>query len=350
VNTPCPKCGDRARRETDTMDTFVDSSWYFYRYTDARNDNAPFDSSIANYWFPIEQYIGGVEHAILHLIYSRFWTKFMRDMGLVAHSEPAHRLFTQGMVIKDGAKMSKSLGNVVAPDDMVARYGADATRLYTLFAAPPDRDLDWQDAGVKGVQDFLSRVYRFVSANAKPNAPGWRDAVPAELSPQARRMQRRLHQAIKRISDEFTGRWHFNTCVSTLMSLVNEFYLLRAETERGLIPLPLLAQAQRDLALLLHPFAPYLAHELWEMLGEKGSLLRSPWPQYDPALAREEEIEIVVQVNGKIRARLLVAVDAGEEDVRRLALNDPKVISSLDGKKIVKAIVVPHKLVNIVVR
>ncbi|MBZ5511385.1 MAG: leucine--tRNA ligase [Acidobacteriia bacterium] len=350
VNTACPKCGGRARRETDTMDTFVDSSWYFYRYTDARNDSAPFDSRIANYWFPIEQYIGGVEHAILHLIYSRFWTKFMRDMGLVANAEPVQRLFTQGMVIKDGAKMSKNLGNVVAPDDMIARYGADATRMYTLFAAPPDRDLDWQDAGVKGVQDFLSRVYRFVSANAKPNVPGWRGPVPAELSPEARRMQRRLHQSIKRISDEFAGRWHFNTCVSTLMALVNEFYLLRPEIERGLIPLPLLAQAQRDLVLLLHPFAPFLSHELWEMLGEKGSLLRHPWPQYDPALAREEQVEIVVQVNGKIRARLLVAADAGEEDVRQLALNDPKVLSSLDGKKILKAIVVPHKLVNIVVK
>jgi leucyl-tRNA synthetase len=350
VNTKCPKCGGAARRETDTMDTFVDSSWYFYRYTDARNDRAPFDSKISNYWFPIEQYIGGVEHAILHLIYSRFWTKFMRDMGLVSNSEPAQRLFTQGMVIKDGAKMSKSLGNVVAPDDMVARYGADATRLYTLFAAPPDRDLDWQDAGVKGVQDFLSRVYRFVTANAKPNVPGWRGPLPAELSPEARRMQRRLHQAIKRISDEFTGRWHFNTCVSSLMSLVNEFYLLRPEIERGLIPLPLLAQAQRDLVLLLHPFAPYLAHELWEMLGEKDNLLRHPWPQYDAALAKEEEIEIVVQVNGKIRARLLVAADAGEDAVRELALNDPKVLASVDGKKVAMVKVVPHKLVNIVVK
>ncbi|MGI9101522.1 MAG: leucine--tRNA ligase [Terriglobales bacterium] len=350
VNAKCPKCGSGARRETDTMDTFIDSSWYFYRYTDARNERAPFDSAVANYWFPIEQYIGGVEHAILHLIYSRFWTKFMRDMGLVKTSEPAQRLFTQGMVIKDGAKMSKSLGNVVTPDDMVARFGADATRMYTLFAAPPDRDLDWQDAGVKGVQDFLSRVFRFVTAYAQPSHAEWRAAVPAELSPEARRMQRRLHQTIKRISDEFAGRWHFNTCVSSLMSLVNEFYLLRPEIDRGLIPVPLLAQAQRALVLLLHPFAPYLAHELWETTGEKGNLLRQPWPQYDATLAREEEIEIAVQVNGKVRARLMVAADAAEEDVRQLALNDPKVLASMDGKKVVKAIVVPHKLVNIVVK
>ncbi len=350
VNATCPKCGGNARRETDTMDTFVDSSWYFYRYTDPHNDRAAFDSTAANYWFPIEQYIGGVEHAILHLIYSRFWTKFMRDMGMVTNSEPAQRLFTQGMVIKDGAKMSKSLGNVVAPDDMVERYGADATRMYTLFAAPPDRDLDWQDLGVKGVQDFLSRVYRFVAANAKPSAPGWRDAMPRDLSPEARRMQRRLHQAIKRISDEFSGRWHFNTCVSTLMSLVNEFYLLRPEIERGLIPMPLLAQAQRDLVLLLHPFAPYLAHELWETLGEKDDLLRHPWPKYDSALAKEEEVEIVVQVNGKIRARLKVSADAGEDQVRELALNDPKILLATEGKKVAMVKVVPHKLVNIVVK
>ncbi|MGA2000599.1 MAG: leucine--tRNA ligase [Terriglobales bacterium] len=346
VNTECPKCGGRARRETDTMDTFVDSSWYFYRYTDARNDSAPFDSSIANYWFPIEQYIGGVEHAILHLIYSRFWTKFMRDMGLVANSEPAQRLFTQGMVIKDGAKMSKNLGNVVAPDDMIARYGADATRMYTLFAAPPDRDLDWQDAGVEGIARFLARVYRFVAA-PYPTAP---DAQPAD-----RAVMRKLHNTINRITDDFNGRWHFNTSIAGLMELLNLLYEFRSapgmeEEKRAWISKPVLREVQRTFVLLLHPFAPFLSHELWEMLGEKGSLLRNPWPKYDPALAREEQIEIVVQVNGKIRARLLVAADAGEEDVRQLALNDPKVLSSLDGKKILKAIVVPHKLVNIVVK
>ncbi|MFI5113148.1 MAG: leucine--tRNA ligase [Terriglobales bacterium] len=346
VNTECPKCGGRARRETDTMDTFVDSSWYFYRYTDARNDSAPFDSSIANYWFPIEQYIGGVEHAILHLIYSRFWTKFMRDMGLVANSEPAQRLFTQGMVIKDGAKMSKNLGNVVAPDDMIARYGADATRMYTLFAAPPDRDLDWQDAGVEGIARFLARVYRFVAA-PYPTAP---DAQPAD-----RAVMRKLHNTINRITDDFNGRWHFNTSIAGLMELLNLLYEFRSapgmeEEKRAWISKPVLREVQRTFVLLLHPFAPFLSHELWEMLGEKGSLLRNPWPKYDPALAREEQIEIVVQVNGKIRARLLVAADAGEEDVRQLALNDPKVLSSLDGKIILKAIVVPHKLVNIVVK
>jgi leucyl-tRNA synthetase len=272
----------------------------------------------------------------------------MRDMGLVKNSEPARRLFTQGMVIKDGAKMSKSLGNVVTPDDMVARYGADATRLYTLFAAPPDRDLDWQDAGVKGVQDFLSRVYRFfVSYADKARNAG---AIPADLGSEARHMRRVLHQAIKRITDEFRGRWHFNTCVSALMSLMNEFNLLRPAIDSGAVPMAVVAEAQRALTLLLAPFAPYLAHELWEVIGERGSLLHERWPQFDAELAKEEEIEIVVQVNGKIRSRVLVAPGTPDEDVRQLALNDPKVLGSMDGKQVVKAIVVPNKLVNIVVR
>ena len=222
VNATCPKCGGPARRETDTMDTFVDSSWYFYRYTDAHNDRAPFDSKTAQYWFPIDQYIGGVEHAILHLIYSRFWTKFMRDLGLITNDEPVERLFTQGMVIKDGAKMSKSLGNVVSPDEMVARYGADAARLYSLFAAPPDRDLDWQDSGIEGIQRFLGKVYRFIARNAANTRDVIRaEFVAASLSPAERQIQRKLHQTIKRVSDDFQGRWHFNTCISAIMELVN---------------------------------------------------------------------------------------------------------------------------------
>ena len=221
ANTTCPKCGGPARRETDTMDTFVDSSWYFYRYTSPIS-TAPFDSAVANYWFAIDQYIGGVEHAILHLIYSRFWTMFMRDLGLIRNDEPATRLFTQGMVIKDGAKMSKSLGNVVSPDDMVARYGADATRLYTLFAAPPDRDLDWQDLGVEGVSRFLNRVFRFVSeAPVKFGARRAAQLYAAGLDPQARAVVRKMHQTIKRITDELNGRWHFNTCVAGLMEFLN---------------------------------------------------------------------------------------------------------------------------------
>ncbi|HXE90212.1 MAG TPA: leucine--tRNA ligase [Terriglobales bacterium] len=359
VNTTCPRCGGGALRETDTMDTFVDSSWYFYRYTDSRNDRAPFDPEIVAYWFPIDQYIGGVEHAILHLIYSRFWTKVMRDLGLVRNSEPVARLFTQGMVIKDGAKMSKSLGNVVTPDEMVARYGADATRLYTLFAAPPDRDLDWQDAGVEGIARFLGRVYRFARKHApaaaaqlgETQSAASPETLPATSLPaEARALQRKLHQTIRRVSDDFQGRWHFNTSIAAVMELVNELYGQEEAISRGAVPAALVAETLRKLTLLLAPFAPFLAHELWEMLGEKSNLLRAPWPSYDPELAKEEEIEIAVQVNGKLRSRLLIPADLGEDAVRERALADEKVCASLDGKQLVKAIVVPGKLVNIVVR
>jgi leucyl-tRNA synthetase len=366
VNATCPKCGGPARRETDTMDTFVDSSWYFYRYTDAHNDRAPFDSKIAQYWFPIDQYIGGVEHAILHLIYSRFWTKFMRDLGLISNAEPVERLFTQGMVIKDGAKMSKSLGNVVSPDEMVARYGADAARLYSLFAAPPDRDLDWQDSGIEGIRKFLARVYRFIIRNA--NAQTLQaTSVPAapQLSAAERAVQRKLHQTIKRVTDDFQGRWHFNTCISAIMELVNALYAYEenagvgrrapspadAEGEPSTAAGPaLLAEVQRSLVLLLAPFAPYLCHELWEMLDEKENLLKARWPKYDAALAKEEELEIPVQVNGKLRGRIIVPADATEEFVIARALADEKVQAAIAGKQIVKKIVVPGKLVNLVVR
>src|SRR5207245_3986694 len=219
ANATCPNCGGPARHTTDTMDTFVDSSWYFYRYTDAHNDRAPFDSKIADYWFPIDQYIGGVEHAILHLIYSRFWTKFMRDMGLVQNDEPVARLFTQGMVIKDGAKMSKSLGNVVTPDVMIARYGADSARVYTLFATSPDRELDWQNEGVEGISRFLARLFRLVNLKLcfNKDEPGWKAPVPTDLSPTARAIQRKLDQTIKRVTQDFQGRWHFNTSIAALM-------------------------------------------------------------------------------------------------------------------------------------
>ncbi len=362
VNVTCPKCGGPARRETDTMDTFVDSSWYFYRYTDARNDRAPFDAKTAQYWFPIDQYIGGVEHAILHLIYSRFWTRFMRDLGMIANDEPAERLFTQGMVIKDGRKMSKNLGNVVSPDEMVARYGADAARMYSLFAAPPDRDLDWQDSGIEGIQRFLGRVYRFIARNtsvetllATSRSPS-SGMPPAEASqatslrPEARAIQRKLQQTIKRVSDDFQGRWHFNTCISAIMELVNVLYGAEEAIAQKVVPAPFLADVQRNLVLLLAPFAPYLAHELWEMLGEKGNLLKAPWPKYDAALAKEEEIEIPVQINGKLRSRVVVSADAMEEAVLDRALTDEKVQAAIAGKQIVKKIYVPGKLLNIVVK
>jgi leucyl-tRNA synthetase len=352
LNVKCPKCGEPARRETDTMDTFVDSSWYFYRYTDPKNDKAPFDSAKANYWFPIDQYIGGVEHAILHLIYSRFWTKVMRDMGLVQNDEPIQRLFTQGMVIKDGAKMSKSLGNIVSPDEMIARYGADSARMYSLFAAPPDRDLDWQESGIEGIQRFLGRVFRYVTRNAHPDHADWNKAIPTELSAEARAVQRKLHQTIKRVTDDFQGRWHFNTCIAAIMELSNEMHAAEDKSgeNSGRVPLPLLADAQRTLVLLMAPMAPYLAHELWEMLGEKGSLLRAPWPKYDPALAKADEVKLAVQINGKVRSRIVVPADSSEEHVKSVALADEKVRAAMEGKQIVQIRVIPGRLVNIVAK
>ncbi|MGO9515579.1 MAG: leucine--tRNA ligase [Candidatus Korobacteraceae bacterium] len=352
VNVTCPKCGGPARRETDTMDTFVDSSWYFYRYTDPTLDTKPLDTDTVAYWFPIDQYIGGVEHAILHLIYSRFWTKVMRDMGIVKNDEPVARLFTQGMVIKGGAKMSKSLGNVVSPDDMVAHYGADATRMYTLFASPPDRDLDWQDLGVEGISRFLSRVYRFVVRNARPNEKTRTSSDGTQLSPQARQMQRKLHQTIRRVTEDFGGRWHFNTSIAAIMELVNQLYAYEDSVQRGggAASAWLVADVQRDLVLMLAPFAPYLAHELWEMLGETSDLLRAPWPKYDPALAKEVEIEIAVQINGKVRSRIVVPADAAEDQVRELAIADPKIAAAIEGKEIVKVLVVKGRLVNIAVK
>jgi leucyl-tRNA synthetase len=353
LNTTCPKCGGPARRETDTMDTFVDSSWYFYRYADAHNDWTPFDSAKIAYWFPIDQYIGGVEHAILHLIYSRFWTKFMRDMGLVKNDEPVARLFTQGMVIKDGAKMSKSLGNAVSPDEMVERYGADATRMYSLFAAPPERDLDWQESGIEGIQRFLGRVYRFYARHtAETRAEtGQAPSLQTEsLSPQARAIQRKLHQTIKRVTDDFDGRWHFNTCIAAIMEMVNEIYGAEEAIAGGLVPRSLIAEVQRNITLLLAPMAPYLAHELWEMTGERGNLLKAPWPKYDAALAAEDEIEIPVQVNGKLRSVVVVPADATEDQIKQAALADGKVRAAIDDRQVARIIVVPKKLVNVVIR
>jgi len=356
VNAICPKCGGPARRETDTMDTFVDSSWYFYRYTAAHNDRAPFDSKTVAYWFPIDQYIGGIEHAILHLIYSRFWTKFMRDIGLVKNDEPVERLFSQGMIIKGGAKMSKSLGNIVSPDEMIARYGADSARMYTLFATSPDRELDWLDEGVEGIRRTLARIYRFVARNVPIEtqlaaSSGSRETLQTtSLQPEARKIQRKLHQTIKRVSDDFQGRWHFNTCISAIMELVNVLYGAEEAIAQNAVPVAFLAEAQRDLVLLLAPFAPYLAHELWEMLGEKGNLLKAPWPKYDAALAKEEELEIPVQVNGKLRGRIVVPADSPQDFVVERALADEKVRSAIAGKQIIKTIYVAGKLVNIVVR
>ena len=349
LNTTCPKCDGPATRETDTMDTFVDSSWYFYRYTDAKNNSAPFNPDIAKYWFPIDQYIGGVEHAILHLIYSRFFTKVMRDLGLITNDEPARRLFTQGMVIKDGAKMSKSRGNVVSPDDMVGRYGADATRMYALFAAPPDRDLDWQEDGVAGISRFLSRVYRLVLRFA-PVARGAKSDPAIDPTGASLDLLRKLHQTIAKITMDFAGRWHFNTSIAAIMELVNAILAAEASLASHEIPASVVAELLRSLVLLLAPFAPFLAAELWSELGEEGDVLRTPWPVSDAALAKEDWIEIPVQINGKLRAVIRVAADADRSTIELAALADSKVQEWLDGRTPVKTIIVPGKLVNLVVK
>jgi leucyl-tRNA synthetase len=351
VNTTCPQCGGPARRETDTMDTFVDSSWYFYRYTDAHNNTAPFDSAKANYWFPIDQYIGGVEHAILHLIYSRFWTKVMRDLGLIENSEPAERLFTQGMVIKDGAKMSKSKGNVVSPDLMIDRYGADATRLYALFAAPPDRDLDWQEEGVAGISRFLARVYRLVNKYAngagatEPAGQGFIDTAGLDQA-----LLRKLHQTLAKITLDFSGRWHFNTSIASIMILVNEITANEARIDAELVRASTVRALMLGLVQMLAPFAPFFAAELWERMGQQGIVFRTPWPEANAELARESEMEIPVQVNGKLVTVVKLAAESSDEDVKAAAQAEEKVGARIAGKTLLKVVYVSGKLVNLVVK
>jgi leucyl-tRNA synthetase len=338
VNVNCPKCGGAARRETDTMDTFVDSSWYFYRYCDPDNNSAPFDSAKVARWFPMDQYIGGITHAILHLLYSRFFTKVMRDMGLVSNDEPAGNMFTQGMVLgSDGTAMSKSKGNTVDPEEMIAKYGADTCRLFVLFAAPPEKDMPWIESSVGGQRRFLERVFRFVTRNIGRQSPG---------DPSAdRRALRKLHQTIRKVTEDFDNRWHFNTSIAALMELLNTLY----DEEPGLST-EALDRILPSLALLLEPFAPYTSEELWERLGRTGPVFRQPWPKYDAELAKEDAAEVVLQVNGKLRGRLSAPFGTSEEELKKLALADPKVQPFIEGKQIVKVIVVPDKLVNIVVR
>ena len=336
LNTTCPKCGGEAERETDTMDTFVDSSWYFFRYVDPRNTALPFDPAAVEPWFPVDQYIGGVTHAILHLLYSRFWCKMMRDIGLVKVDEPFRNLFTQGMVQLDGQTMSKSKGNIVDPDEMVVKYGADTCRLFTLFAAPPEKNMDWNESSVEGQYRFVSRLFRWVTRN--------HDAEGGTGETDARAL-RKLHQTIAKITADFDNRWHFNTSIAALMELMNE---LQA-AESGMSPAARAGCCEK-LVLLLAPFAPFAAEELWESMGRQGPVFRQPWPQHDPELAREEMLEIPVQVNGKLRARISVPHGATEEDVKSAALDDSIVQAHTSGKNVVKTIYVPGKLLNLVVK
>ena len=348
VNATCRKCGGPARRETDTMDTFVDSSWYFYRYCDPHNDKAPYDSAKVAYWFPIDQYIGGITHAILHLLYSRFWCKVMRDLGLIKHNEPAERLFTQGMVQKGGVAMSKSRGNVVGAEEMAQKYGADTGRLYTLFAAPPEKDLEWSEQGIEGSWRFLNRVYRLIERHAEAvrgvESPSGNAAA---VSAKEKILLRRAHQTLQRVTSDFETRWHFNSAIALIMELTNEIYLqeplekdVRPEVRKELLEL---------LTLMLAPMTPHLAEELWEMLGHTGGLWTAGWPAFDEALTREDEVEIPVQVNGRLRGKVKVPVGTGVDEVEKLALADPIIAPHLAGKSIVKRIFVPDKLLNLVV-
>jgi leucyl-tRNA synthetase len=348
VNTTCPKCGGPARRETDTMDTFVDSSWYFYRYCDPHNDKVPYDSAKVAYWFPIDQYIGGITHAILHLLYSRFWCKVMRDLGLVTHNEPIARLFTQGMVQRGGVAMSKSRGNVVGAEEMAQKYGADTGRLYTLFAAPPEKDLEWSEESIEGSWRFLNRVFRLVDRHAaavRDTTNGAKDAAGA--LGKEKTLLRKVHQTLRRVTQDFETRWHFNSAIALIMELTNEIYAqepleegVRSEVRKEVLEL---------LTLMLAPMTPHIAEELWEMLGHRDGLWTVAWPSFDAALAREDEVEIPVQVGGRLRGRVKVAAGTREEEVIKLAQADAAIAQHLAGKRIVKRIFVPDKLLNLVV-
>ena len=344
LNTTCSQCQGPAHRETDTMDTFVDSSWYYLRYTDAAIKTAPVREDAVDYWFPVDIYIGGVEHAILHLIYMRFFTKVMRDLGLISFDEPVKRLFTQGMVLKDGSAMSKSRGNVVAPDDVVQKFGADALRLFIQFAAPPERDLDWNERGLEGCSRFLNRLWRLLHRyHDQLGEPG--EPARVELSEQGRALRRKLHQCIRKVTHDLE-RFHQNTAIAAVMELLNT---TSEYADRGQQPEPgLLREVLESIALLLSPFAPHYCEEMWEILGHSDKLTFVQWPTFDPDLVREEEIEIVVQVNGKTRSRFLASPGISKENMQRLALEDEKAKSHIDGKTIRKIIVVAEKLVNIV--
>ncbi len=347
-NTTCPCCGKPAKREIDTMDTFMDSSWYFLRYCDPHNSEKPFDKEKADYWMNVDQYIGGVEHAILHLLYARFFQMVLHDLGLVEAEEPFKNLLTQGMVIKDGTKMSKSIGNVVSPEEIQQRYGSDTARLFILFAAPPEKELDWSDSGVEGSYRFLNRVYRLVYDYIE-NIRG--DVVPDSRieirNERDKSLNYTLNGTIKKVTEDAGGRYSFNTAISSIMELVNELYKYK---QSGEINIPLMELAINDLLLILNPFTPHITEELWSDMGHKERVYQTPWPEYDPSALVLDEIEVIVQINGRIKDKLVVPRDTDKEKLEELARSSAKVQSACEGKTIVKAIVIPGKLVNFVAK
>ena len=344
VNTVCPKCGKPATRDVDTMDTFVDSSWYFLRYIDNKNEEKMFDSELVNKWMPVDQYIGGVEHAIMHLLYARFFTKALKKVGMVDFDEPFKNLLTQGMVLMDGSKMSKSKGNTVSPLEIIDEYGADTARLFVLFAAPPERDLDWSEQGVEGCFRFLNRVYRLVDE--------LKDVVKSNAEIKAvtkedKAMRYTIHSTLKKVTGELSEKFGFNTAIAALMELINEMYKYKELDTRndGIIK-----EGIEIIITILAPFTPHMGEELWEMIGKEGSIFDISWPEYDEKALVKDEVEIVVQVNGKVRAKLSIDADMSKEDMEKTALENEKVKASIEGKNVVKVVAVPKKLVNIVVK
>lgn len=345
VNCTCPKCGAPAKRETDTMDTFICSSWYYMRYADPHNDKAPFSKDAINYWLPVDQYIGGIEHAILHLLYSRFFTKVLKDAGLVEFDEPFTNLLTQGMVIKDGSKMSKSKGNVVSPEEIIKKYGADTARLFILFAAPPERDLEWSDQGVEGAWRFIQRVWRIILSYADKVKENPTFDVKA-LTKEEKELFRILNVTIEKVTEDIGTRGTFNTAISSIMELVNAFYVFKD----GNLNAVLAREVVINLIKLLAPFAPHVTEELWQQIGQTGSVHHTTWPTFDPKATIADEVEVVVQVNGKLRSKIMVSSSATREAQQEIALADEKIKGLIKGKTIVKVISVPKKLVNIVVK
>lgn len=347
VNCTCPKCGKPARRETDTMDTFICSSWYYLRYTDPHNDKLPFAKDKVNYWAPVDQYIGGIEHAILHLLYSRFFTKVLRDAGMVDFAEPFTNLLTQGMVLKDGGKMSKSKGNVVSPEEIIGQYGADTARLFILFAAPVDRDLDWSDDGVAGAYRFLRRVWRIMEIFEDKIKSSSDDYDVTALTAEEKELRRVLHTTIKKVTEDIRDRFMFNTAISSIMELVNAFYAFQdSKTING----GLVREVSLNLLKMLAPFAPHITEELWSILVAQGSIHQQQWPKYEEAATVQAEVEIVLQINGKVRDRIMIATGISREEMETAAKANARVQELTEGKTIVKMICVPDKLVNVVVK
>jgi leucyl-tRNA synthetase len=345
VNCSCPACGKAARRETDTMDTFVQSSWYFLRYCCPDFKDGILDRDSVDYWMSVDQYIGGIEHAVLHLLYARFFTKVMRDLGHTSADEPFVNLLTQGMVIKDGAKMSKSKGNVVDPDALISKYGADTARLFSLFAAPPEKDLDWNDQGVDGSFRFLSRIWKLVHDRLDMI----KNAGPLDLnamSAEERTLRRAVHKTIRKVTEDLEESFHFNTAIASVMELLNT--LQPAELRTPQFP-ALMKEALQSVVQLLAPFVPHITEELWQRLGNSSQLTQSSWPEYDRSAVVDEELLIVVQVNGKLRSKVTVAVGIGDDELKSLALSDEKIAQFIEGQTVRKVICVPGKLVNIVV-